>query len=234
MTKINFEENFGIYLFTCTHESPSTSKLGEFLAFLKYFKATQPYKFSFASSSASLIPEMNLTQNILIDFSPNSLTESKEAQFEEFLKKQSNRSLEKLYHIINLPHHFPAQANAQMKKVCNLIKSIISEGQFIFLEEPEIGLEGDTLNLFIETLKTHVSNRKINVFIYSKNLSLWTPHCHKIVERKKDHSFHVSPITRNYEWQNERAEFYDSSSQAPSENGLKFNIPGKKGKNEAA
>ena len=234
MTKISFEENFEIYLFTCGHETPSTSKLGEFLAFLKYFKAQQPYKFSFVSSSASLIPEMSLTENILIDFSPNSLTESKEVQFEEFLKQVSNKSLEKLYHTIELPHQYPSQANAQMKKTCNLIKSILFEGQFIFLEEPEIGLEPETLKLFIETLKNHVHGSQINVFIYSKNLPLWLPHCHKIVERKRDFSFHVAPVSRNYEWENERAEFYHPKGIFPVSENLKFTLPGKKDKKEAA
>ena len=36
MTKINFEENFEIYLFNYADETMSTSKLNEFLAFLKF------------------------------------------------------------------------------------------------------------------------------------------------------------------------------------------------------
>lgn len=234
MAKTNFEDNFEIYLFTCTHESAATSKLGEFLAFLKFFKAQQPYKFSFVSKSASLIPEMTLNENILIDFSPNSLTESKELQFQEFLKEQENRSLEKLYHQVELPHEYPAQTDAQMKKVCNLIKSILSEGDYIFLEEPEADLGPETLNLFIQTLKEHVLRRQINVFIHSKNLGLWTPHSHKIVERRQDFSFNVSLLSRNFEWQKERSNFYRVVDDVHSTVSLKFHIPNTKKKSEAA
>jgi ABC-type lipoprotein export system ATPase subunit len=226
MTKINFEESFEIYLFTCDHECVSTSKLNEFLAFLKFFKAASPYKFSFVAESANLIPEMSLNENILIDFSPNSLTESKEVQFQDFLKAQKNGFLEKLYQKIELPSQYPSEASAQMKKISNLIKSILSEGQFIFLEEPESGLGTETLSLFIETLKEHVANHRTNVFVYSKNPSMWMAHCHKIVERKKDFSFHVSAISRNFEWQSKRADFYNPPVTEPQ--GLKFHVPTRK------
>ncbi len=235
MTKINFEENFEIYLFTYPDENMSSSKLNEFLSFLKFHKVNMPYKFSFVSTSASLIPEMTLNQNILIDFSPNSLTESKEVQFQDFLKEQNNRSLESLYHTISLPHEFPNQSDAQMKKVCSLIKSLLSEGQFIFLEEPEVDLEEGTLELFISALKEHIKDRQMNVFIYSKNLPMWMPHSHKMVERTKDFSFIVSPVSRNYLWDEEREVFYAPAAEDSSRplDGLKFTMPKNKKKTAA-
>lgn len=226
MVKIDFEENFEIYLFTYPDETMSFSKLNEFLSFLKFHKVNTPYKFSFVSASAGLIPEMTLNQNILMDFSPDSLTESKEVQFQDFLTEQSNRSLEKLYHKISLPHKFPAQSDAQMKKISSLIKSLLSEGQFILLEEPEVDLEPETLELFISALKEHIKDRQMNVFIYSKNLSMWMPHCQKTVERSKDFSFVVSPIIRNYVWEEERKVFYaPATNEAPTPiNGPKFTL----------
>jgi hypothetical protein len=228
MTKINFEENFEIYLFTYENVDLGPSKLNEFLSFLKFHKVGLPFKFSFVSKVASLIPEMTLNQNILIDFSPNSLTESKEVQFQEFLKDPKNRALEELYHTIALPHEMPGQSDAQMKKVCSLIKSLLYEGQFLFFEEPEIDLEPETLKLFTAALREHAKQRQMNIFVYSQNLPLWTPQSHKIVERKKDYSFHVSSILRNYEWEDERAHFYKKTTSEQSDNGLTFLIPGKK------
>ncbi|MBC7714212.1 MAG: hypothetical protein H7177_12785 [Rhizobacter sp.] len=234
MTKINFEDNFEIYLFNYPNETMSSSKLNEFLSFLKFHKVSMPYKFSFVSTSAGLIPEMTLDQNILMDFSPNSLTESKEVQFQDFLKEQKNRSLEGLYNLIELPHELPGQSNAQMKKVCSLIKSLLSEGQFIFLEEPEVDLEAATLELFISALKQHIKDHQVNVFVYSKNLPMWMSHSHKMVERTRDFSFTVSPVSRNYLWDEEREQFYAPSSEEKSTNGLKFTLPKDKNRKKSA
>jgi hypothetical protein len=235
MSKIDFEENFEIYLFTYDNMDLGPSKLNEFLSFLKFHKVSLPFKFSFVSKEASLIPEMTLSENILIDFSPNSLTESKEVQFQEFLKDPKHRALEELYHTIALPHELPGQSDAQMKKVCSLIKSLLYEGQFVFFEEPEIDLGPETLKLFTAALREHAKNRQMNIFIYSKDLPLWTPQSHKMVERKKDFSFQVSPVSRNFIWKEERASFYANPKTAEENNRLSFIRPiGKKRSNNAA
>jgi ABC-type lipoprotein export system ATPase subunit len=235
MTKINFEENFEIYLFNNPSSAMSSSKLNDFLAFLKFHKIGHPYKFSFVSEVASLIPEMTLNQNILIDFSPNSLTESKDVQFQDFLKAEENRALEELYHTLELPHELPGQSNAQMKKVCSLIKSLLYEGEFIFLEAPETDLQPETLKLFINALKERVTGRKINVLISSKNPETWMLHSHYTVERAIDYSFLINKIETKNSWMQERASFYAPTKEKPSENGeLTFIHQYKKGKNKAA
>ena len=235
MSKINFEEYFEIYLFNYPEKTECKTMLGDFLSFLKFHKVALPYKFSFVSSQASLIPEMSLNQNLLIDFSPNSLTESKEVQFQDFLKLPENGPLEKLYKTIELPHMLPGQSDAQMKKVCSLIKSLLCEGQFIFLEEPELDLDAETLSLFIDALKNHVQKQQVNVFIYSQNLPMWMAHSQKMVERMKDFTFLVSPVTTNYLWDEERERFYAPSEKVPSMDNLKFILPEQKNrKNKAA
>ena len=234
MTKINFEENFEIYLFTYPNETTSSSKLNEFLSFLKFHKVALPYKFSFVAREASLIPEMTLDQNILIDFSPDSLTESKEVQFQEFLGTQKNRALQSLYQRIELPHELPEQSNAQMKKACSLIKALLYEGQFIFLEEPEHDLSPEALDLFISALKEHVKDRQMNVFIFSKNLTMWMPHAHKMVQRMKDYSFLTSPVSRNFLWDEERERFYAPPELEQSFDSLKFTTPNRSRKKIAA
>lgn len=235
MSKIDFEENFEIYLFKYDTLDLGPSKLNEFLSFLKFHKVSLPFKFSFVSKEASLIPEMTLNENILIDFSPNSLTESKEVQFQEFLKDPKHRALEELYHTIALPHEMPGQSDAQMKKVCSLIKSLLYEGQFVFFEEPEIDLGPETLKLFTAALREHAKNCQMNIFIYSKDLPLWTPQTHKIVERKKDYSFHVTPVSRNFMWKQEREEFFAPIKDNDENTGLTFIRPSaKKRSNNAA
>lgn len=236
MVRINFDETFNIYLFSTAEAAGGPSQLNEFISFLKFSKASLPYKFSFVSSSSSLIPEMTLNENILIDFTANSLTESKVHQFQEFLKNQNNRSLEKLYHSLILPNEYPSQSDAQMNKVCSLIKSLLFEGDFIFLEEPEKDLDEETVNIFTEALKAQMKERPINVFLFSRNLPLWLAHAKYFVERKHDFSFQVNAIENGSGWTKERKNFFlplpnEVSTQTT---GLTFTIPQRKTRKNTA
>lgn len=234
MTRVTFEESFEIYLFTDNTIENNYSKLNEFLSFLKFNKVNLPYKFSYVSRGDGLIPELSLNENILMDFSPDSLTAARELQFQEFLKEQPSRDLEKLYQKLATPHELPAHSDAQMKKLTSLIKSLIVEGQFIFLEEPEKDLDQECISLFISALKEHIARHKQNVFIYSSNLSLWAPHVHQQVTRKKDFSFAVEEVKHRPSWANEREKFYASAKKESNNNGLKFNLPTNKARKKSA
>ena len=240
MTKLSFDDSFNIYLFsapsTTTEENNLSSKLGEFLSFLKFNKVNLPYKFSFVSSQASLIPEMTLNENILIDFEANSLTESKINQFQDFLKLQNNRALESLYQSLILPNEYPAQSDAQMNKVCSLIKSLLFEGQFIFLEEPEHGLDLDTLKVFTDALKQQMEEKSVNVFIYSRKTPLWLPHAHYLVERTRSFSFQVTKLDKQTTWEKDRKGLYlpRQSEVKIQPRALTFNIPASRLKKKSA
>ncbi|MGZ3809025.1 MAG: hypothetical protein ACXVCE_13140, partial [Bacteriovorax sp.] len=173
-----------------------------------------------------LIPDLTLNENILMDFSPDSLTAAKEFQFQEFLKEGPNRDLEKLYQMIPLPHEHPISADAQMKKVSTLIKSLIFEGQFIFLEEPEKDLDSDMLALFISALKDNIARNKQNVFIFSHDVQLWMPHAHHHVKREKDFSFSCQKINPDWQWKIERKEFFDPTKYSTAKKTeLTFHLP---------
>ena len=208
MTKVNFEEIFEIYLFTEAKFENKFSKLNEFISFLKYNRVNLPYKFSYVSRGDCLIPELTLNENILMNFSPNSLTAGREFQFQEFLKDKPNRELERLYKKIIIPHELPINSDAQMIKLTSLIKSLIFEGQFIFLEEPEKELDQECIALFISILKEHIARNKQNVFIFSHDLNLWMPHVHQHVKREKDYRFSTEKISKNWAWNKEKNRFY--------------------------
>lgn len=223
MAKVNFENTFDIYLFT-EETGENFSRLSEFLSFLKYNRVNLPYKFSYVSRGDNLIPELTLKQNILMDFSPDSLTASKETQFEDFLKGPENTYLEKLYQKVVLPNELPGHADAQMRKVSALLKSLVCEGQFIFLEQPERDLDQETVSFFISALKEMIGRNKQNVFIFSHDLNLWMPHVNYHVKRERDYSFTIQKIARDWIWKQNRDDFY-KKTVAEESSGLKFNLP---------
>ena len=235
MTKINFEKTFEIYLFTTDGLENKFSKLNEFISFLKFNRVNLPYKFSYVSHDDCLIPEITLNENILMNFSPNSLTAGREFQFQEFLGERPNRDLENLYKKISIPHELPINSDAQMRKISALIKSLIFEGQFIFLESPENDLDEEGITLFISILKDHISRHKQNVFIYSDDLNLWKPHVHQIVNREKDYRFSTQKIANNATWELEKSQFYAHIKNKDLLNqDILFRLPKNKTKKSAA
>lgn len=229
MAKANFEDTFDIYLFT-EETGENFSRLSEFISFLKFNRVNLPYKFSYVSRGDNLIPDLTLNENILMDFSPNSLTASKEMQFQDFLKESHNDSLEKLYQKVVLPNELPANADTQMRKVGSLLKSLVCEGQFIFLEEPERDLDPETVAIFISALKEMISRNKQNVFIFSHDLNLWIPHVSFHVKREADFSFTIQKMARNGMWKQSRDEFYKKSEPQEASTHLKFHLPAAKTK----
>ncbi len=223
MSKVNFEDTFDIYLFT-EETGENFSRLSEFIGFLKFNRVNLPYKFSYVSRGDNLIPDLTLIQNILMDWSPNSLTASKDMQFQDFLKEAHHSTLEHLYQKVVLPNELPLHANAQMRKVSALLKSLVCEGQFIFLEEPERDLDSETIALFIAALKETIGRHKQNVFIFSHDLNLWMPHVNYHVKRERDYSFSIQKIVRDWNWKNEREQFYKPAA-VEEKSGLKFQLP---------
>ena len=226
MVKVNFEENFEIYLFTDNEHENNFSKLNEFISFLKFNRVALPYRFAYVCRSDGLMPELTLNENILMDFSPDSLTTAREFQFQEFLNEQPNKDLEKLYQKLSFPHELPDHSNAQMKKIASLIKALISESNFIFLEEPEKDLDPECTQLFISALKDHIARHKLNVFIFSNQTKLWMNHSHQHVTREENFSFTTNEIPKNLAWIKERENFYKPIT-TPLENELLFHFPKK-------
>lgn len=226
MTKANFDTTFEIYLFTEELAEDNFSKLSEFISFLKFNKHNLPYKFSYVGRGDALIPELTLNENILMDFSPSSLTASRDIQFQDFLEEIPNEKLFKLYQKIASSHVLPINADAQMKKICSLIKALIFEGQFIFLEDPETGLDQETLALFIDGLRAQITQHKQNVFIFSRHTDLWMPHADRHVKREKDYSFSITTVAKNWKWKEDREKFYNlKNNQTDSSGKIDFHLP---------
>ncbi len=193
-TKINFKDFQEIYLFTTGPKEYNSTMLSEFINFLKFHKARMPYKFSFVGKDPLLMNELTLNQNIMIDFSADSLTENKEMQFEEFLAHKENVHLKELYLQIDTVAKLPLYVDTQINKITSLLCALLKEGEFIFLESPEENLDPKSLAIFIKALKTQIDIKQQNVFIFSKNIEFWKQHSQKLVFRSQDFKFTTTEI----------------------------------------
>lgn len=209
INKVDFESQFEIFLFLKTNKHQSSSSaLNEFLSYCKYHNAKRPFKFSHVGQSSELILEISLKENIVIGFSPDSLTESKDIQLQKILDLPNYSSLKALYNQIPFPDEKPSLHHLEVNKLTLLIKALLCKGHFLFFENPEEHLSTENLELFINALKEHIKIQKKNIFISSECQELWMPHCQQVVKRNSHYHFETTSAAKKLVWEKERQIFY--------------------------
>jgi ABC-type lipoprotein export system ATPase subunit len=232
---VSKEFNSNIYLFKKSTSGNQGLALNEFISFLKFQKVVMPYRFSFVPKENGLIKDLSLKENLLLDYAYDSLTEEKEVHFKNYLKVKKNVYLEELYNkIINI-HERPENSSSEESKIIHLIKSLINDKDFIFLEEPEENLSERSLSTFIKALEIEIKTSNINVFIRTKDENKFLGIISKIVTRSEDYSFKISEKVDTQSFKKERDEFYKvNEKESANFNTLKFHIPKKVSKKPAA
>jgi hypothetical protein len=112
-------------------------------------------------------------------------------QFEEHLNLRQNYYAKKLYNKLterDIPAH---AATLEMKRLTSLIKVLVSDSEYIFLENPEKDLTENIRILFNKALEIKLEHKQINAFIYTDHEELWKPQCSFIVSRNKYFQFHI-------------------------------------------
>lgn len=235
MEKYQFDRNSDIFLFSQSEKNDViSSSLNEFLAFLKFNRVSIPYKFTFVSAKDSLIPDLTLKQNLLLDYTIASLTEEKEVHFKNFLKNKANVYLEALYGMIININDVPANATAEEIKIICLMKAIITEAPFIFLESPEKDLTFEAFKLFQKALQYQLKNQIQAVFITTSNESIWNHLITKKVNRGRNHAFVITDNSYRQKLALEKVEFYQEPQEEAKLQELKFHIPKNIKKNKAS
>ncbi len=191
MNNLIHKKNYATFLFKADKTQYCSSFLAEFLAFIKSQKISLPFTFSYVGDETNLLPEISLNENIMIDFSTNSLTNEKINQFEEYLNLTQNFYVNKLYEKLTERDVKTSEATPEMKKIASLIKALTRDSEYIFLENPEKDLSENIRILFYKALQTHLENKQINAFIYTQNEEMWLPDCAFTVSRNKYFQFHI-------------------------------------------
>lgn len=235
MEKYLFDKNSDIFLFSqAENKEASGSSLNEFLQFLKFNRVSIPYKFTYVSAKDSLIPDLTLKQNLLLDYTIASLTEEKEVHFKNFLKNKANVYLEALYGMIVNINDIPSNATAEEIKIICLMKAIITEAPFIFLESPEKDLSFDAFKLFQKALQYQLKNQTQTVFITTPNESIWNHLISKKVHRGENQAFIITDNSYRQKMALEKMEFFHPKKEEAKLEELKFHLPNKLTKKKAS
>jgi ABC-type lipoprotein export system ATPase subunit len=188
-----------------------------------------PYKFSYVGKQGNLIPELTLKQNLLLDYTGESLSEEKEVHFKKNLKELPNVQMETIYNMIIALSEFPKNATSEEIKLISLLKALLSNSPYIFLECPEEELSEKSFHKFQEALFNQIQTSKQTVFLITKKENNWSKYISKIITRNKDLTFNTESFDPKVEFLLEKKAFYDTySKEKANQSVLRFKIPKKK------
>ncbi len=159
-----------------SREQKSHATLKRFLTYLKVKKVPGPIRFAFIDEKGPLIPTLSLRDNISLESIPSTVSSDKEFTLEDYLERRGNHALTRLYKNIKLVEDFPSVVDSQTLKIASLIKGLLQDGQYLFLENPERFLDKENLQLFIEALVHQLKERKQTLLLKSSTPSVWSPY----------------------------------------------------------
>lgn len=207
-----------------THAGP---KVHEFLSFLKYFKIPKPYKFATITSENNLINTLTLKENILMKLNCESLTNSKDREFEEIMESFHNPYLPPILELFTEGNLRSEEASKEANKTAQLLSALLSDVQFIFMESPEKDLSFKMFSHFLKAIKFHCHQKNVNIFISSANPELWTDEAQYYIQRDDQLGFSISEISKK----KNLAPLKTNDNESPT---LNFVLPKPPSKNSAA
>jgi len=197
MDKKNQINRSDILLFKNDENRYGHSQLKNFLSFLSSNGVKRPYKFAYIESEGPLISNMSLRENIHLDSVPLSLSNTKEMELKNLMDKIGNEDLLNLFSKIENLEVKVSDVSDQARKLAALIKGLIQEADFLFLETPEKHLSDDQLRLFVNALNHQVQKNGQMAFISSPAVLFWQGKVSKIITRGPKKEFLVTPVVKH-------------------------------------
>lgn len=174
-----------IYLFDDSVTGNQQNSLKEFIYFLKYTGKRGIINFSYAAANESLHPSLSIKENFILDSVPTSLIKDKEDNLNQTINQLHNKSLIDLIEMINCINRKSSELTLSEKKLCSIVKTLLANSDFIFLELPEQYLDSSTLKKVKECLVYEVENHKRTVFIKAVNQYSWLDIATDIVSKNQ-------------------------------------------------
>ena len=173
MTQYQTEQD--IILFEKLEASGAPSCLKQFLSFLKMQSIPAPPRFAYVDTEGSLLPGLNLKENISLDSIPSTISSTAQFTLEDYLERLGNKHLVKLYQFIELTSDLPYQVDSRTRKIAALVKGLLQRTDFLFLENPEKYLSKEVLSVFKKAMLQQLDDHRQTLLIRAHALEEWTP-----------------------------------------------------------
>lgn len=192
MSQIRSLHSKKIYYFDGKSHSQN-NPLKEFIYFLKSKGTHENIDFSYSNSQDSLHCHLTVRENLILDSIPTSLIKNSEIDLNQFISSLKNEPLKQLFHIIgDLNQPINSLSHKQIK-IASLIKVILSDSKYIFLNNPEECLGVAELEAIKKALIFEVENNQRTLLFKSKRKLLWPEIVTNIITKSPQNKFIDSP-----------------------------------------
>jgi hypothetical protein len=169
--KIIYQE---IFLFDDSfNEKKFKNSLKEFIYYLRYTGVKGVIDFAYSSDMDTIHPALSIKDNFILDSVPTSLIKNKEDNFRSRLGEIENKSLVNLISTLEPIERKADELNLEQIKLASILKSLLAQTDYIFLECPDQNLSMDNLKKVKECLEFEVKNNNRKVFIKPYNKDAW-------------------------------------------------------------
>jgi hypothetical protein len=184
----------------------NSNPLKDFIYYLKSHGTLGVIDFSYSDKIDSLHPKLTIKENLILDAIPKSFIRDNLNNFDEIINALDNKHLKQMIKQMNNLDIPVGLVSSENIKLASLVKSLLSEHEYLFLVNPEEFQNINTIQTIKDCISYEVENNSKTVLIKSVKKELWFDIATHFIAKNQDHTFtktknplyKVSKITSGY------------------------------------
>lgn len=181
-----------------SYEEPNGLK--KFLNLVKYHTKKSNFKFSFSNGNGSLHHNITVRENLDLEAIPTSISLNTKLKTKDIIANIENEYLQKLISRICPLERTPGQLNQEELKLASIIKGVIAQTDFIFLDSPGKGLSQTNLSLVKKCLTYEAKVNSRIIIISAQDQSKWIDVANKLITKNSnEYQIETNKMLINYE-----------------------------------
>lgn len=144
------------------------------LSYLAQRGESRPYRFSFAGPNHELIDHLTIRENLELSCVDLELIHKNEQEIEKKIFRLKNPHLFDFFQIVIPQLEKPfAELAKREKKITSLLRALVQNSRFIFLDRPEIDLYLTDLQLLARVLNHKSARMQREIIIITNATNIW-------------------------------------------------------------
>lgn len=184
--QLNFKQ---ILLFDILDRKASSNALKEFMYYLKYSGERGKINFALSSSFENVHAHLSIKDNYILDSVPTSLIINKDDNFSQRVEGLKNETLKELVYETHCIDRIVKNIPSTEKKLVSIVKALLSDSEYIFLENPDCGQNISTVKKIKEAIMYEVQHCQRKVFLMSNKREVWLDISTDIVSRSDKNEY---------------------------------------------
>tara|TARA_B100001971_G_scaffold111191_1_gene102209 strand:+ start:155053 stop:155697 length:645 start_codon:yes stop_codon:yes gene_type:complete len=183
---LNFKQ---ILLFDLVDQNSRSNALKEFMFYLKYSGKRGKINFALSSSNENVHYHLTIKDNYILDSVPTSLIVDREDNFSRRVDNLQNPHLKELVYKTDCIERLVKDITPQEKKLVSVVKALLSDSEYIFLDNPDIGQDIEIVNIIKKAIIFEVENYHRKVFLKSDKREIWLDISTDIISRNENNKY---------------------------------------------